>query len=67
MYFKEINGKEIKDDLFSIRDSQLEKEIIVQKESPKKSTLPNNVGDGRGTKEKTPNKTTKKSSDKNKN
>jgi len=54
MYFKEINGKEIKDDLFSVRDSQLEKEIITPKEKIKNTSK----------KEKTPNKTTKKSSDK---
>ena len=56
MYFKEINGKDIKDDLFSIRDSQLEKEMITPTESVKNTVK----------KEKVPKKPTKKSSDKTK-
>jgi hypothetical protein len=30
MQFKEVNGKEIQDDLFSIRDKQLEKEKPIE-------------------------------------
>ena len=56
MYFKEINGKDIKDDLFSIRDSQLEKEMITPTESVKNTVK----------KEKVPKNPTKKSSDKTK-
>ena len=34
MTFKEVNGKEIQDDLFSIRDKQLEEEIRGTYETP---------------------------------
>jgi len=43
MTFKEVNGKEIQDDLFSIRDKQLEEETpieIFDKAKPKKVRKP---------------------------